>query len=239
MSKFKTAVLGAIGGRFLAQARVDAVDAISHQFRLITMSSEKFGAAPMQPAAKVRLNAGNWEMRAYTPLSYDAMTDSVQILAYLHGDGPGCTWARSAVPGDTTHVMGLQESLKVMALSQPAVFFGDETSFAAAKTMQSHLAPGNATRFVFEVTSAGEAQAVIDRLHIRDAVCCLRQAEDTHIPCVVEAIQSGLADLATPHLMLTGNGRSIQTIRGILRTGAGPIAYHVKAYWAPGKTGLE
>jgi ferric-chelate reductase (NADPH) len=93
VSKFKTAVLGAIGGRFLAQARVDAVDVISDQFRLITLGSEKFGEAPMQPAAKVRLNAGNWEMRAYTPLSFDAMTDRVQILAYLHGDGPGSTWA--------------------------------------------------------------------------------------------------------------------------------------------------
>jgi ferric-chelate reductase (NADPH) len=117
MSKFKTAVLGAIGGRFLAQARVDAVDVLSQRFRLITLSWEKFSDAPMQPAAKLRLNAGNWEMRAYTPLSFDPMTDRVQILAYLHGDGPGSSWARSAVAGDTTHIMGLQESLNLTGLS--------------------------------------------------------------------------------------------------------------------------
>jgi ferric-chelate reductase (NADPH) len=240
MSRLKTVVLGAIGSRFLAQARVDAVDILSHRFRLITLSSEKFSDGPMQPAAKLRLNAGNWEMRAYTPLSFDAMTDRVQILAYVHGDGPGSAWARSAVPGDTTHVMGLQESLNLRTIAQPAVFFGDETSFAAAKTLQSHLAPDHAVRFVFEVNSAGEAQAVMHRLDLHHAVCCPRQADDAHIPGVIDAIQSAQAEISTPHLVLTGNGRSIQTIRGGLRASdAGLIAYHVKAYWAPGKVGLE
>jgi ferric-chelate reductase (NADPH) len=136
--------------------------------------------------------------------------------------------------------MGLQESLNLTALSRPAVFFGDETSFAAAKTLQSHLAPGIATRFVFEVTSESEAQSVIDRLQIHDSVCCARRNDDAHIPLVIEAIKSAQAEVATPHLVLTGNGRSIQSIRGGLRTGdAGIITYHVKAYWAPGKIGLE
>jgi ferric-chelate reductase (NADPH) len=240
MSKFKTAVLGAIGSRFMARAQVDAVEVISDRFRLITLSSEKFNDATMQPAAKVRLNAGNWEMRAYTPLSIDAVAGRVQILAYLHGEGPGSVWARSAVPGDLTHILGLQESLDLMALSRPAVFFGDETSFAAAKTVQSHLAPGNATRFIFEVSSVVESQAVAHRLQLHDAEFCLRQADDAHVPLVVNAIQQALADISTSHLVLTGNGRSIQAIRTSLRTGySGVIDFRVKAYWAPGKTGLE
>jgi hypothetical protein len=41
-------------------------------------------------------------------------------------------------------------------------------------------------------------------------------------------------------LVLTGNGRSIQALRKRLRTDYfGDIDYQVKAYWAPGKTGLE
>jgi ferric-chelate reductase (NADPH) len=230
MASFKKTVLGAIGGRFMAQAKVEAIDNIS----------SKFKAATMQPAAKVRLNAGNWEMRAYTPLSIDAVAGRVQILAYLHGDGRGSVWARSAMPGDFTHIMGLQESLALMELSQSAVLFGDETSFAAAKTLQSHLGPDNATRFVFEISSEVEAQAVIDQLELRDTHFCLREADDAHIPLAVRAIQRALADIATSHLVLTGNGRSIQAIRASLRNSyAGSIDYHVKAYWAPGKTGLE
>ena len=240
MPGVKTAVLGAIGSRFLAQARVDAVDVISDQFRLITLSSEKFTDATMQPGAKVRLNAGNWEMRAYTPLSLDAMAGRVQILAYLHGEGPGSLWARSAGSGDVTHLMGLQESLDLMGLSRPAVFFGDETSLAAAKTLQSHLAPNHATRFIFEISSAGEAQTAADRLELGDAQYYVRQADDAHIPLATEAIRHALGSLATSHLVLTGNGRSIQAIRASLRTGySGAIDYRVKAYWTPGKTGLE
>ena len=166
MSKFKSSVLGFLGTKFMAQAKVDDVDVLSDHFCPITLSSEKFKAATMQPAAKIRLNAGNWEMRAYTPLSIDAETGRVQILAYLHGQGPGSIWARSAMPGDLTHVIGPQRSLDLVGLSQPTVFFGDETSFAAAKTLQSHLTPGNATRFVFEVASGGEARAVADRLEL-------------------------------------------------------------------------
>jgi ferric-chelate reductase (NADPH) len=240
MSSFKTAVLGAIGSRLMAQVRVDDVDVLSNRFRLISLSSEKFKGATMQPAAKVRLNAGNWEMRAYTPLSLDAVAGRVQVLAYLHGEGPGSLWARSAEPGDLTHMFGLQESLDLRGLSQPAVFFGDETSLAAAKTLQAHLAPGSATRFIFELSSEGEAQAVADRLELRDAQYYVRQADDAHIPLVTDAIEDAFADIATSHLVLTGNGRSIQAIRtGLRAKQSGVIDYHVKAYWAPGKHGLE
>ena len=240
MSKFKAAVLGAIGSRFMARAQVDAVEVIADRYRLITLSSEKFNDAMIQPASKLRLNAGNWEMRAYTPLSIDAGAGRIQIVAYLHGEGPGSIWARSAAPGDLTHMLGLQESLDLTELSQPAVFFGDETSFAAARTLQSHLAPGNATRFVFEVSSVVESEAVARRLQLRNAEFRIRQADDAHIPLVTMAIQRALVDVATSHLVMTGNGRSIQAMRNSLRTGgAGVIDFHVKAYWAPGKTGLE
>jgi ferric-chelate reductase (NADPH) len=240
MPKFKTAILGAIGSRFMARARVDAVAVISDRFRLITLRSEKFNDAMLQPAMKVRLNAGNWEMRAYTPLSIDAEAGRVEILIYLHGDGPGSIWARSAMPGDLTHSLGLQESLDLVEMSQPAVFFGDETSFAAAKTLQTHLTPGNATRFVFEVSSTVESEAVAQRLQLRDAQFCMREPDGGHIPLVAEAIRHALADIATSHLVLTGNGRSIQAIRARFRADyAGVIDFHAKAYWAPGKTGLE
>ena len=67
-----------------------------------------------------------------------------------------------------------------------------------------------------------------------------RQADEGHIPIIIEAIQHALGSINTSHLVLTGNARSIQAIRAGLRSGySGVIDYHVKAYWAPGKTGLE
>jgi ferric-chelate reductase (NADPH) len=240
MPGFKSTVLGAFASKLMAQARVEDVDVISDQFRLITLSSEKFRNAIMQPAAKIRLNAGDWEMRAYTPLSIDSSAARLQILAYLHGDGPGSSWVRAALPGHLTHILGPQQSLDLVGLSQAAVFFGDETSFAAAKTLQSHLSPHHATRFVFEISSTVQAQAVADRLQLRDAQYFERRPDDAHILLVTDAIQNALAAIATPHLVLTGNGRSIQAIRACLRTrNSGVINYRVKAYWAPGKTGLE
>ena len=236
MSGFKKTILGAVGSRFMAQAKVEEVSIISDRFRLVTLSSEKFKTATMQPGAKVRLNAHDWELRAYTPLSVDAVPGRIQILAYLHGVGPGSIWAGSAMPGTLTHVLGPQSSLDFIGLSQPAVFFGDETSFAAAQTLQSHLSPHHATQFIFEISSAVEAQAVADRLGLRDVEYHERRTADAHIPVVTEAIQHALAGTGTSHLIMTGNGRSIQAIRAILRARhSGVIDYRVKAYWGSGQ----
>jgi ferric-chelate reductase (NADPH) len=240
MPAFKTTVLSALGGTFLPQATVTEIDVISSQFRLISLNCDKFKQAPIQPASKIRLNPGNWELRAYTPLSIDTQTGRMQILAYLHGDGPGGRWARSAKQGNLTHVLGPQTSLDLIGHSKPAVFFGDETSFAAAKTLQTHLAPDHATRLIFEVTSVVEAESVIERLGLRYTQCFERQPGEEHITAVTDAIRNALGNKTAPYLVLTGNGRSIQSIRTLLRKAvSGVIDYRVKAYWAPGKTGLE
>jgi NADPH-dependent ferric siderophore reductase len=131
-----------------------------------------------------------------------------------------------------------------MDLAEPAVFFGDETSFAAAKTLQAHLAPSHATRLVFEISSTAEAKKVAERLELRDFEFFEKRDDGPHISGVARALQRSMDYLATPHLVLTGNGRSIQAVRGALRTAMNPYDWNAilcrdKAYWAPGKSNLD
>ena len=63
-----------------------------------------------------------------------------------------------------------------------------------------------------------------------------RHEDSSHLAEVAHRLQQAMADLATRHLVLTGNGRSLQAIRAVLRTRETiPIEYLVKAYWTPEK----
>jgi ferric-chelate reductase (NADPH) len=238
VSGFKRAILGMVGSRITARARVEAVEAVTDHFRLIDIVADDLKSAVWQPAAKIQIDTGNWEMRTYTPLSIDAASGRVRVLAFVHGNGAGSTWARSAKPGDATHIKGPRGSLDLRGLAEPTVFFGDETSFAAARTLEAHLASKRATRLVFEVSSVTEALAVARRLELHDYQFFERREGDAHTPDVVRAVRGALDEIAAPHLVMTGNGLSIRAIRAALRS-RGRVEYHTRAYWVPGKAALD
>jgi ferric-chelate reductase (NADPH) len=238
VSGLKRAILGMVGTRITAPARVEAVEAVSEHFRLIELVAEDLKSAVWQPAARIQIDTGDWEMRTYTPLSIDAASGRVRVLAFVHGDGAGSTWAGSVKPGDATHFTGPRRSLDLRGVSEPTVFFGDETSLAAARTLQAHLASDKATRLVFEVSSVTEALVVARRLELRDHRFFERRQGDAHLPEVVRALQGSLDEIAAKHLVMTGNGRSVQAIRKSLRPGPG-VKHHTKAYWVPGKSALD
>jgi NADPH-dependent ferric siderophore reductase len=236
----KKAILSVLGGKMAAQARVEAVERVSEHFRLIDILSAGLKNWAWQPGAKLQLDTGGWEMRTYTPISIDAAAERVRILAFGHGRGPASKWAMSVKAGDGTHIVGPRPSLDLADPNGAATFFGDETSFAAAKTLQAHLGSGVRSRYVFEVNSREESQAVVERLELNDATLVEIRSDRSHLNDVVEMLQIAITATATRRLVLTGSGLSIQSIRTALRTaGLSDIQFQVAAYWAPNKVGLH
>ncbi len=221
----------------LRSARIEAVERIGDQFRLIDLVAKGCRGMKWQPGGKLKIAIGNRETRTYTPIAIDAKSGRVRILAYIHGRSPASQWALAIAAGDITRTSAPSSSLALEDLSSPAVFFGDETSFGSAKTLQLHLGSKFSAYCVFEVRQLKPAKAVIERLGLANVALVQRHEDRTHLAEVVHRLQKAMADLATQHLVLTGNGLSIQDLRAVLRSNETiPIEYLVKAYWTPDKT---
>ena len=149
MSKHKKSKHEAGGKKKLRKGRVEAVERIGEQFQLIEISAKACRDVKWQPGMKIKIDVGEGETRSYTPITIDAESGRIQILAYIHGDSPGSQWALAVVAGDKTHTSVPSSSLPFDDLRAPIAFFGDETSFGTAKNLQLHVGSAFPTYCVF------------------------------------------------------------------------------------------
>jgi ferric-chelate reductase (NADPH) len=164
----------------------------------------------------------------------------MSFLVYVHGDAPGGQWAKTVAVGDHVHVFGPRGSLALSKLEGPVVFVGDETSFAVARSLREHRGASNGLSFVFEVSSRSESILGLEHLELTSDSIVERKNDDSHLGELEERARMELAAKPNSNLVLTGKAQSIQAIRKGLK--ARPIDYAtqtVKAYWSPGKKGLD
>lgn len=217
-------------------AHVEGVEWLGPRFRLIDILAKNCRETIWQPGAKLKIDIGAGTTRTYTPITIDAESGRVRILAYIHGQSPASQWASAIAVGDDTYTSAPRSSLELNELRSAVVFFGDETSYGAAKTLQLHLGSDFPAHCVFEVRQPEHAKAVIERLKLTNITLVQTSEDCSHLDEVAHRLQRALADLATQHLVLTGNGRSIQAVRAALKaSNTVEIEYMVKAYWTPEK----
>src|SRR5689334_14495031 len=218
-------------------AQVEAVEWIGERFRLVDILAEGCRGAKWQPGAKLKIDIGDDMTRTFTPIAINAKSGRVRILAYIHGESPASQWASAIAVGDNIGTSAPRSSLDLNELSSAVVFFGDETSFGAAKTLQLHLGSDFSACCVFETRHPQQVEAVVERLELANIALVQIREDRSHLGEIAHRLRKALADLSTPHLVLTGNGRSIQAVRAALQANnATEIEYLVKAYWTPGKT---
>jgi NADPH-dependent ferric siderophore reductase len=231
---------------FMRPARVAAVETLSPHFRLITLEGTALKDVGWTIGQKLQVAMGTgMTARTYTPIFWDAAAGRTQLLAYVHdlgtgqdaapGAAPGSRWAAGLTAGAGCHVFGPRRSLDLTGAGGPVVVFGDETSFALAASLG---AEGEAEGHLFEVTDVAASRLVLARMGLGDARVIGRQAGDAHLAVAV----AELARLAAGRVRfaLTGKASSIQRMSRALKARGVPAArIRAKAYWAPGKTGLD
>jgi ferric-chelate reductase (NADPH) len=240
MSKSKKKKHGNAGGKKkkkMRPAQIAAIERIGDQFRLIDIVAKGCRGVTWQPGTKLKIGVGDNETRTYTPIAIDARSGRVRILAYIHGDSPASQWAAAVAVGDNTYTSAPGSSLNLHEFRSSAVFFGDETSFGSAKSLQFYLGADFPAYCVFEVRELQQAAAVAERLELANVTLVQICEDRSHLDEVAYRLQKAMADLTTSHLVLTGNGRSIQAVRAALHaSNVANIEYLVKAYWTPEKT---
>ena len=225
-------------------ATLASVEALGPHFRLLTLAGEALQGVAWQAGDKVQLPLGGFVSRTYTPLGWDRERGETQLLAYLHGDRPhatpGTAWAGMAARGDACQVFGPRPSLKLARRTRNAVFFGDETSFAAAAAFNALSGWLHKVSFVFEVSQVEECRQVLQVLNLRDAVLVPRAPGAAHLAEVDAEIGRIAAATRASDYVLTGQAASIQhLVRALRQRGKSSADLLTKAYWAVGKTGLD
>ncbi|WAS89868.1 siderophore-interacting protein [Nannocystis punicea] len=232
------AVLGeAVAKLLFPEWTIAAARQVSPHFRRIELTGEalrkQYGAGD-----KVQVMISGAGPRTYTPFAHEPERAAVSLLVYLHGEEPGAQWGREAAVGDRVRVFGPRGSLPFPSLTGPVVLFGDETSFAAARALRELRGPAAPLSFVFEVTDPAESEAVLAELEVGPRTL-VRRGEG-HLLEVERELRAALGRHAGADLVLCGNARSIQSLRAALKAAPAPHARQkVKAYWSPGKRGLD
>ena len=218
---------------------VSRVTRLSEHFERIDFVCEALRGGRFSPGDKVQL-ACDGGTRTYTPFSFDTARGALSVLVYLHGDGPSARWARNVNEGDRVFAFGPRGSLALAPESGPLALFGDETSFGLARALLESRGATNGLSFVFEVTNANESRSVLDTLELPSFELVERRGEDAQLTEVEARVRAVLAQDSARRLVFTGKAQSIQTLRKRLKIE--PIAHAgqwVKAYWSPGKRGLD
>lgn len=224
-------------GLFMKHATVVAIDDISDRFRLVTLEGPTLQGVEWKPGQKVQIAMGSaFSSRTYTPMGWDAIAGRTRILGYVHGDGPGSAWLSGLRAGHECDLFGPRSSLDVMRATAPLVVAGDETSLGLAHTLAS-MNWDNALTCYLEVSDIPSTERILGPLGL-DATLIARRENDAHFEEMETTLGTSIA--AGASFILTGKAGTIQRLRKYLtRRSVPPARILTKAYWAPGKQGLD
>lgn len=95
-----------------------------------------------------------------------------------------------------------------------------------------------AVELVFEVSDAAESRTVLTTIGLGRATVIERLCGDAHLAAIGADLSRHVARGA--RFILTGKAQSIQTVsQALKKNGMASSSAKAKAYWSPGKTGLD
>lgn len=117
-------------------AVVEQVEDLSPRVRRLRLSVDPLRLLDWVPGDKIKLHVGGGNMRSYTPARVDREAGWMDVVFYLHGEGPAAEWAWRAEPGMATVFVGPARSMKggVDGVGR-ALFLGDETTLGLAQAL--------------------------------------------------------------------------------------------------------
>jgi NADPH-dependent ferric siderophore reductase len=223
---------------FMKSASVVAIDDIADHFRLVTLEGAALQGVTWAPGQKLQIAIGaGFTARTYTPIDWDATDGRTRILGYMHVDGPGRAWLLGLKPGDDCDVFGPRGSLDVSQLAGPLAVFGDETSIGVAYALRRQD-QGRAVTSYFEIGDRASIEQLGASLDLGTVTLFERRPDEAHLAQMEAALPTIAA--AGGSFVLTGKAGTIQRLGQALKGQGVPTArIATKAYWAPGKTGLD
>jgi NADPH-dependent ferric siderophore reductase len=223
---------------WMKPATIVANEQLTDRFHLITLEGPALADVAWLPGQKVQIAMGSaFVARTYTPVEWNPSAGRTCILGYAHGDGPGSAWVRTVAPGDGCDIFGPRASLDIARSPGPLIIVGDETSMGLAYAA-IHQDPTRTVSVCLEVEDVETAHRVAGHLRLHDVVLVTKRGDNAHVRAMEETLSQAAAKGAS--FVLTGKAGTIQALRHSLLQQSIPATRLIaKAYWAPGKRGLD
>ncbi len=214
-------------------AEIREVEQLDPHFRRIRLGGEQLRGVSWSPGDKLQIRTKGLAFRTYTPINW--IDETTEILAYIHGPGPGSELTGGWSTGDRCQIFGPRGSLKLATIKNRPILVGDETSFGLAAAWRA-FAPDRPATHLFEASH--EVSGLLAAVGIERARVARVQGHGaTELDAwVCEAVA---ADPTAP-LVMTGCAQTIKRLRRALKErGLHPSTALTKAYWDENRAGLD
>jgi NADPH-dependent ferric siderophore reductase len=176
------------------------------------------------------------EFRNYTVADYDIPTGILDIVFHIHGNGVGSQFINNLSTGDELFISAARGKRMYDATAKQQLFFGDETSLGLACSFLPALKK-NQHQFHFYLELDDENKTVPASLELENYTVFSKNGVFQHGNTTSDLTLLQPAEGHSSNLIITGNVKSMQHLRKVLRTSyKGKVFSH--GYWLEGKRGL-
>lgn len=223
------ATMGRLRGR---AATVVDVRVLSPRIRVIRLGGEALRDLSFRPGQKIKMLAGD-AMRSYTPSRVDTRAGWMDVVFFLHGEGPAARWAQAVRPGAETRFFGPASSMPEVTESIDwGLFLGDETTLGLAVAVIGGLAPGMPV--VGAIESAEEDAPAIRALGLPLHSAVRGERHGASLSAWLDArLAAGDLPSGRGAVWLSGEATSVLALRGALLAGGfARDQLKIKPYWS-------
>jgi NADPH-dependent ferric siderophore reductase len=177
------------------------------------------------------------EYRNYTVAYHDAKEGIMDIIFHIHGNGVGSRYIDALKIGDELYISSPRGHKEYDPKVNQHFIFGDETSLGLACSFLSSLKKHNHQfQFYFELDE--ENKNVPQLLGIVNYTVFLKNGSFRNEKWISDLPVFKTPDWKTANFVLTGNVKSVQTFRRVLKKDYVSGRILSQGYWLEGKKGL-
>lgn len=213
--------------RDLIAATVSEVEDLAPRVRRVRFAGSSLVGIDWKPGQKIKIEAGN-KMRSYTPARVDTKAGWMDVVFFLHGNGPASLWASSVSVG---HPARFKRPVKSMRSAKKtpdwAMFLGDETAIGLAAALLEDLPETVQVVGAIEVDALDSEAVEAFGLTLNVAI---RQQQHG------AALLNWLSQTEFPEgrgmVWLSGEANSVRALKlALAKRGPPNVKFRMKPYW--------
>lgn len=194
------------------------------------------GSMNFQPGNGNAIRVSKTDLRNYTVFNYDKEKGEFMVLFYLNNLGVGSKLISSLSSGDVLFMDFPRGKTCYSKAIKNQLFFGDETSLGLACSLHSSYR-SNHHQYHFYLELDEENKHIPEALGLDNFEVFPKGAVERNTAALILP-QVEHEHMKNSRCLLTGNGRSVQLVRSLLKANRFAGEIYSKGYWLEGKKGL-